>query len=1357
MDTVSIASSALEVNMKQTQMHQYDFSDDHKWLVEISEPERDIHSRIMLLFQEYYHKYRNDAFVVETLLEISLNDLWFFSRLLDQTRAFDLIIEVYETLMHQVKVYESKIALIQALFKFSERLFAVAPTYSQGINRLLGLVERDFNEEPDCYFTHTRLFKTYLDKIGSSEVFEGKVVNLVKKILSVSYAKWRETAKPEVWFENKRFQLSSLTMEAISTIGDPFFDALEKKCADTKNWAAARHLMYDSDIANHYRNFAKNMNSHQETLMFLYYLLRLPGMKGFESHLVYDIHRNIRSVFKELGDKSLPNFIDTLMQELKQLKANQGDSVLECLYTLGKEIIRLENKWVIQHFTIRMLEWGFEYPGKTTIDSNWRIEVNPFHIKYIRTWMALIGLSPTNMRPLLSGLIVHLKMGGIFIADTDVFQRDVSKLLNTNVEPVYREVKQLARLFPIYFKDIGAEGRLRETSTAMDEAASRRDLLIHFLRKQIHTESNNTHIQLSSTIFKYWGTKNPDLLKGLLPENVQIWLGCEPLWLEGVHNLIKRMSHALETEPDQLLELDHEVLLKSLEDIKNTVDLADERDWIRLSNLIRVHALLLEKYTLVSNDVIAQLEQHGGFKISEIQVFSEALDSGSHLEALKSVMTFMKALKALILNPVETTSNERIFFKRHVAAGIPSMYGQYSEPKFEALGLIFRLEKMATTLMTRLIKSINLSYVTAKTLARLFEVLELFRDGLALDGIVNETFNSRLTMYQYGLTSPSFSYDQYVNLFQFMARDIHQIIEEYFKDIYEQPLEAILPGNFAEDSNPWQRMILKERFYAEQLTSAFLMADLDRLITQVLDVLGNMRKLYTPEMLQNMMTYNANTVVTALDVLTPELDNQVFLGTKAFFLKRLFHMGYPIPRGFVLTTEVFRHKEILTRHKFMKKELDAMILKQLKRLEKSTGKRFGDPDNPLLLSVRSGATFSMPGAMQTLLNVGMNDEMAEKISAISENGWATWDHYRRLIQGLGMSHGMERHVFEVEMNQHKQKFQVSKKAEFSADQMRSVAYAYKAVIERHGIHLEQSPLKQLNQAIYAVLDSWHSESADVYRLNMEISKDWGTAVLIQHMVFGNVSSTAGTGVAFTKNPLSSWNGVSLYGDYVICGQGEDVVSGVVTTHPLSENQSSSTGSGNPLSLESAYPDIYKKLNSLATELIERHGFVHQEIEFTFESHNPEDLYILQIRNQKIKKREMLDLPEIVVDALEEIARGIGGGTGVLTGAVVFNEEEIDQYSGDLPLILMRPYTVPEDIPLIYKTDGLVTAKGGLTSHAAVAAAGLGKVCVVNCTAMEFDEKGNACLIKGKRIQTGDRITINGFTGQICATDEGAKI
>ena len=1355
MQDPSFASKALEVNMRQTQMRPYELSTDHQWLITNSEPQREIYSRLKLLFQEYYHTYRNDAFVIETLLEISLTDLWFFAGLTEQTRAFDIIIELYETLMRQVKGEHEKIALIHALMKFAERLFSVAPTYTKGINRILDLIQIDFREHPEHYFNHTRLFKTYLDKIGSSQMFERKVVDLVKEVLSVSYAKWRMTAKPEFWYESKRNLLSNLHMESIHAIGNPFFDALENKCAVTDHWINVRHLMYDSDIANHYRNFAKNMNSHQETLMFLYYLLRLPGMKGFESHLVYDIHRNIRSVFKELEIKSLPTFIDTLMHELKQLRGNQGDSVLECLFTLGKEIILLENKQVIQHFIIRMLEWGFEYPGEPTIDSNWRIEVNPFHIKYIRTWMALIGLSPTNMRPMLSGLIVHLKLGGIFIADTDVFQRDVSKLLNTKIEPVYREVKQLARLFPIYFKDIGAEGRLRETSTAMDEATSRRDLLIHFLRKQIHTESNNTHIHLSRAIFDYWGTKNTEAVKGLLPGNVQKWLGSEPIWLEGVHHLIKRLSHTLETNPDQLLDLDHDLLIKTLDSFMHgemDAELADERDRIRLINLIRVHGLLLEKYTLVTHDIVTQLEQYGSFDSMAIHLLSDALESGSHLEALKWIMTFMKALKTLILNPTETTSNERIFFKRHVAAGIPSMYGQYSEPKFEALGLIFRLEKMATTLMNRLIKSINLSYVTAKTLGRLYEVLELFRDGLALDGIVNETFNSRLTMYQYGLTSPSFSYDQYVNLFQFMARDIHQIIEEYFKDIYEQPLETILPANFSEESDPWQRMILKERFYAEQLTSAFLMADLDRLITQVLDVLGNMRNLYTPEMLQNMMTYNANTVVTALDVLTPELDNQVFLGTKAFFLKRLFHLGYPIPKGFVLTTEVFRHKETLTRHKFMKKELDAMILKQLKRLEKATGKRFGDPENPLLLSVRSGATFSMPGAMQTLLNVGMSDEMAEKMSAFSENGWGTWDNYRRLIQSLGMSQGIARHTFEAEMNEHKKRFQVNKKAEFSTEQMRMVAYAYKSLIEKHGVHLEQSPLKQLNQAIYAVLDSWHSKSADVYRLNMEISKDWGTAVLIQHMVFGNVSPTAGTGVAFTKNPLSGWNGINLYGDYVICGQGEDVVSGVVTTFPISEMQSSSKEVDNPLALEIAYPDIYRRLNFLATELIERHGFVHQEFEFTFESDKPEDLYILQIRNQKIKKRDLPDLPEIVVDSLEEIARGIGGGSGLLTGVVVFNEMEIAQYSGKLPLILIRPYTVPEDIPLIYKTDGLVTAKGGLTSHAAVAAAGLGKVCVVNCTAMEFDLQGQYCRVKDKRLNAGDRITINGYTGQIYATE-----
>ncbi|HSN66400.1 MAG TPA: PEP-utilizing enzyme, partial [Fusibacter sp.] len=254
---------------------------------------------------------------------------------------------------------------------------------------------------------------------------------------------------------------------------------------------------------------------------------------------------------------------------------------------------------------------------------------------------------------------------------------------------------------------------------------------------------------------------------------------------------------------------------------------------------------------------------------------------------------------------------------------------------------------------------------------------------------------------------------------------------------------------------------------------------------------------------------------------------------------------------------------------------------------------------------------------------------------------------------------------------------------------------------------------------------------------------------------GNKSRHSGTGVVFTNSPFNDLSGIHLFGDYVRCSQGEDVVSGLVNTLAISESQRKLSKQERFGSLEGDFPQIYRELSTLAAKLIEQHGFVHQEIEFTFESEAPEDLYILQIRNQKLKKKKVDESTLILFDKGALVGRGIGVNSGLITGYVAFDAEDIhmlkakfeDAHASDR-VILIRPYTVPDDIPLIFAADALVTAKGGITSHAAVTAAGLGKVCIVNCRALTIDDEEKTCSFDGQIFKVGDKMTLDGYLGNI---------
>lgn len=394
----------------------------------------------------------------------------------------------------------------------------------------------------------------------------------------------------------------------------------------------------------------------------------------------------------------------------------------------------------------------------------------------------------------------------------------------------------------------------------------------------------------------------------------------------------------------------------------------------------------------------------------------------------------------------------------------------------------------------------------------------------------------------------------------------------------------------------------------------------------------------------------------------------------------------------------------------------------------------------------------MPGMMNSFLNVGLNESTVIELIKQTAKPWFAWDCYRRFLQCWGMSFGMERDKFDDIINSFKRKYKVIKKIQFLPEQMKEVALVYRETIRDTGIEIIDDPEIQLTIAIDQVFNSWFSKKAHAYREILGISENWGTAVIVQAMVYGNLDANSGTGVLFTRNPQESADRVMLWGDFALGSQGEDVVSGLVKTLPLSNEQKVIEDRKHDMSLEDSFSEIYSSLLKIIKNLIYKERWGAQEIEFTFEGKSTENLYILQARDMAITKREsimaFIPSPELTSSYLSS---GIGVGGGALSGRAVFDLDDIKEFGEkdpSAPLILIRSDTVPDDIRHISAADGLLTARGGSTSHAAIIANRLGKTCVVGCNKLFVWEYEKRCRLNRQTIKVGDFLSIDGRNGSV---------
>ena len=496
------------------------------------------------------------------------------------------------------------------------------------------------------------------------------------------------------------------------------------------------------------------------------------------------------------------------------------------------------------------------------------------------------------------------------------------------------------------------------------------------------------------------------------------------------------------------------------------------------------------------------------------------------------------------------------------------------------------------------------------------------------------------------------------------------------------------------------------------------------------------------------------------------------LGGKGANLAEMGRMGFPVPSGFTISTEAcdlfYKNK------KKIKKNILKQIKKEIKKIEAQTGKKFGDSTNPLLVSVRSGARISMPGMMDTILNLGLNDKTVKALAKKTSNGRFANDSYRRFIQMYAnVVMGVENYHFEELIENYKLTKGVLLDTELDVEDWSGLIKDFKNVVkEKTNKNFPQEINEQLIGAISAVFLSWESNRAKVYRKLNQIPSEWGTAVNVQSMVFGNMGNDCATGVVFTRNPSTGKK--EIYGEYLINAQGEDVVSGTRTPQYITKKGRENAGSKDS-SMEESMPKVFKQLDKILKTL-EKYYKDMQDVEFTVEN---QKLWILQTRSGKrtaksavkiavdmvkekliSKKQAILRIDPNGLDALlhptldeksniDVIAKGLPASPGAASGKVVFSSDEAERLNGMMQnTILVRVETSPEDIHGMHAAKGILTSRGGMTSHAAVVARGMGRPCVSGSSEIEIDYQNKIFKTKGHEVKEGDVITIDGSTGRI---------
>jgi len=1380
-------SRALEVNLAD---YHVDVVVDPKYAVlqDVMNKYYGLMEGLNTFLEELSHPYLNWRFIVTEARKYSLDYFHLFRPHPSGPDASRRITEILIAAVYSAKTEEVKGAAVDNLLLYLQTIVRDSgadferfrPVVNHGCEQLQQLPEEAFDLVVRSYHPPARLVAAFMQRTAAArDGFFAPLNRLLARYLERTYAYWLSESDPEsaCGREASEFGRGGTCDDLFQAIShrriEEWQTALNRVVSSTdpdSSEAAERLLALPgfNHFVDAYKKIPQQLLEHGTArgrgqhlkLIFLFQIMNIAGLAMIHEETLREINQTLTWIIVNENYRNIQQLIHKTFSILKERSQSYPATALTCVLNMGRGVYKTDDIDLVNFFIDALIDFGFQAPAVQGVDDEWRIKSNSAHLMNIRTWLELIKLNPRRSTRLFSALIIHLSLCGVLIRDIDLFPRDVTGLLNSPVNPVYYLVKQFSRLCPVFFNDIGAEGRLRDVSTRIDELSQRRDVLVHFLRKQSHVESSNQIIPFLEATFEFWKTQDKEGLALFVPPAIFEQIDSRGPYVKGLHRVMQRLAKKGIRIPDDLLALKPEEISSRLGFIPGF----SGADMERFQLAVEFYKLLHQKYRLDIVELENYLAQLRPEALPELSCLEQALSEVDSNRRLARILGYLGTLKAVITSDAFYEIREDIYQKRHITIDIPSMYGSYHEMKFDCLGLTLRLEAMVNVLFEGLIRDIDLTLITKATLAQIYQALQRFDQALRLDGIRSAEFECQLEFLRDSLAVKGFTLTQYLDIFKGFAQAVQNIIKDHFNNVHGANLNRILPQLAIDHILPkyLPREPLEDRdrlnhriaeiFFRDHIAASLGLQQLDLFLGRILNTLFQQSYKLPKDKLQKLLLYDPQASLVTIDSPCEREIGVIHLGTKGFNLVKLKSLGFRVPPGFIVTTEVFRCREVIESYAPAQHNFHEQIIHHLRGLEQVTGKIFGDPAHPLLLSVRSGSSISQPGMMDTLLDVGNNQEITAGVAARSGNAWFAWDNYRRFLQNYGMAHDLTRDDFDAVIDRFKQRLGIPLKRHFSGEQMREVALAYRRLIEAAGVEVIDSPFEQLLMAIRRVLASWESPKALAYRRIMGISDDWGTAIAIQAMVYGNLSSESGTGVIFTHNPRWARDVLKLWGDFTTANQGEDVVSGLVRTMPISLFQQEIEMRETDVTLETHFPEIYRELQRWAHVLIDDHGWSPQEIEFTFESPAAADLYMLQTRDMAIRESPKVLAFDLEVPPHDRLlGHGIGVSGGAMSGRLVFSLDEIETWRQREPathLILARMDTVPDDIREINAADGLLTARGGLTSHAAVVAHRLGKTCVVGCGSLECSEREKQCRFPSGMLKTGDHLSIDGHEGSV---------
>jgi pyruvate,orthophosphate dikinase len=1370
---ILVDSDALRANISRTAQPVV-IPQRYRPLVEVVDRYLGVQGPLTDTLTEYFHAYRNIDLLVDGFQVILLRNWSYFERSEKRAESFSLLSKLVLDLLDARLTAQQASLLLRQLLTWCAAVLSgpYGDAYDKPLLKVADCLSRFVPRQTLAALERDTLLRNLVRLSSGRPKLSAAFSELYRSLLLLGYRRAAQRLPVPEWAMSEEAELTdrSAVASGFSNLTQDQVGALIARAqhASTDELLSAE-LPTFSGIVDQAIDEVFRIGNLEDRFAVCLYFLKDDTLGYRQNEVMVDLLAVVRQLMGPHGNMDVEGVLSRLT---RFFRARDNQFLLmrfQCYEAIGVAIGEASNAAAADHLIEDVLYWRFQYPDIQGATDEWETVVNPYHLPKIRCWMHIIESNPALYERLAAALNVQLRLGGVYIADTDLFQRDVTRFLNADIAPIYFVAKQLLRAFPVYFNDVGAEGELRAVSTELDEICGRHDSLLHFLRKQSHAESSNRLVVFARAVLDYWMTLELSGLEPYLSVNALAAVRSERDWAKEPHEVLLALQSVLcaptaatDTHAflDCLIQTSPSALEEALAGVPGSIG-AHSQGSRRVILMVRTHQLLTQKYSLSADDVSQAVGRHLRLEAATRSAFAKALGAwqkkpspSTRERLLDSALDVLKELKAVVLSPSPSVAVENIYQKRHIAAGIPSMYGTYTEPKFDALGLSFRVENLVACLLEDLVAEGVDPYVTRDSLRRMAVAIRRFESALSADGVDSRNLAANIRLLESSFSSQNFTFHQYQNVFQFIAGSVAELSRNSILS-HDQVLHTVLEHDPRQcEARGMSLDAVAEMVLREVLVSALGMQTLDRYVSAAVRQMSTLTGRLSNPALTRMMNYDPERLVSPIHEAKPGTDDQMTLGFKGLGLKQMASYDHQVPPGFILTTELFGAMPAMAHRPLYDdtlQRLDAAI----GRLQRETGLRLGDPTRLLTLSIRSGAAISLPGLMTTFVNVGLNDRLAEALSKRKGFEWAAWDSYRRFLQTWAMASGIKRDVFDDLMTACKKRNDVERKSELSPEAMQKLAGDYRRQANALGVRFVDDPFRQVVSCVRKVLSSWDSSEAKLYRRYLGLAAEWGTAVVIQRMVFGNLDKKSGSGVTFTRNPLEPYSSqVRLFGDFTVKSQGEDLVGGLVFPWPISEAQrvGSRTYKDIDHSLEKDFPLVYQALLDVARDLVARREHEPQEIEFTFESASGDDLYILQKRPMVHEQQD--DAPYFDVSSPlfgPPVAVGMGVSGGAYSGRVAIDMEQIDRLlaeAPDDPILLLRPDTVPEDIAMITRVAGLLTARGGATSHAAVTAKRLGKTAVVDCRALEvLGHQGTGRLAEAE-LNPGDWLSIDGRTGNM---------